>query len=104
MNGERIPVWVANYVLMGYGTGAIMAVPGHDERDHEFARKYGLPIRQVIAPGRRHARSTSRPQSWTAKEDMVTVNSGEFTGLAFQDAFDAHRRSTWRRRASASAG
>ena len=49
-NDEHIAVWVANFVLMGYGTGAIMAVPGHDERDHEFARKYRLPIRQVIAP------------------------------------------------------
>ena len=48
--GERLPVWVANFVLMGYGTGAVMSVPGHDERDHEFAHRYGLPIRQVIAP------------------------------------------------------
>jgi leucyl-tRNA synthetase len=87
MNGERIPVWVANYVLMGYGTGAIMAVPAHDERDHEFARRYGLPIRQVIAP----ADGTGldiEAEAWTSKENMVTVDSGEFSGLAFQEAFD----------------
>ena len=50
VNGEPIPIWIADYVLMGYGTGAIMAVPGHDERDHEFARKFGLPIVRVVAP------------------------------------------------------
>jgi leucyl-tRNA synthetase len=49
LTGDELPVWVANYVLMGYGEGAIMAVPGHDERDFEFALKYGLPIRQVIS-------------------------------------------------------
>ncbi|HAO24679.1 MAG TPA: hypothetical protein DCQ49_06185, partial [Methylophaga sp.] len=50
VSGERIPVWVANFVLMGYGTGAVMSVPAHDQRDFEFAQKYSLPIRQVIAP------------------------------------------------------
>ena len=49
-NGEAVPVWVANYILMDYGTGAIMSVPAHDERDYEFARKYKLPIRLVILP------------------------------------------------------
>ncbi len=49
-SGETVPVWVANYVLMEYGTGAVMSVPAHDERDFEFAQKYSLPIRQVIAP------------------------------------------------------
>ncbi len=88
LNGERIPVYVANFVLMGYGTGAIMAVPGHDERDHEFASRYGLPIRQVIAP----ADGTEvdvQAASWTSSDDVVTVNSGPFSGLAFQAAFDA---------------
>ena len=50
VNGEKIPIWVADYVLMTYGTGAIMAVPAHDERDFEFAGTFGLPIREVIAP------------------------------------------------------
>src|SRR6185437_9696269 len=49
-NGEKVPVWVANYILMDYGTGAIMSVPAHDERDYEFAKKYGIPIKQVIVP------------------------------------------------------
>jgi leucyl-tRNA synthetase len=92
LNGERVPVWVANYVLMGYGTGAIMAVPAHDERDHEFALSYGLPIRQVIAP----ADGTEldiNSASWTAKDGIVTVNSGEFSGLDFASAFD--RFASW---------
>ncbi|MGI9304354.1 MAG: leucine--tRNA ligase, partial [Gammaproteobacteria bacterium] len=87
-NNEEIPVYVANFVLMSYGTGAIMAVPGHDERDHEFARKYGLTIRQVIAPAD-GTQLDIQSQAWTSKEDMVTVNSGEFSGLSFQQAFDA---------------
>ena len=49
-NGEKVPIWVANYILMDYGTGAIMSVPGHDERDYEFAKKYGIEIRRVIVP------------------------------------------------------
>src|SRR3546814_2054228 len=52
ITGEKVPVWAANFVLMGYGTGAVMAVPAHDERDFEFATKYGLPIRQVIRGAR----------------------------------------------------
>src|SRR6266567_7786843 len=50
VNGERVPIWIADYVVMGYGTGAIMAVPAHDERDYEFARQFALPILPVIAP------------------------------------------------------
>ncbi|KHF29265.1 Leucine--tRNA ligase [Anoxybacillus sp. BCO1] len=50
-NGEKLPIWIADYVLMSYGTGAIMAVPAHDERDYEFAKKFNLPIKQVVAGG-----------------------------------------------------
>ena len=91
-NGERLPVWVANFVLMRYGTGAIMAVPGHDERDHEFALRHGLPIRQVIAP----ADGTEldvQAEAWTDKEDVVVVDSGEYSGLGFRECFD--RMADW---------
>jgi leucyl-tRNA synthetase len=85
VNGERVPIWVADYVLMGYGTGAIMAVPGHDERDFQFARRFGLPVREVIAP-------PSGPQGELAgpyTQAGVLVNSGQFDGLAGQAGFDA---------------
>jgi leucyl-tRNA synthetase len=78
-SGETIPIWVANYVLMEYGTGAIMSVPGHDERDFEFAKKYAIPIRRVIAPAGPDAEEPELP--FTA-EDGVLVNSGEYSGLS----------------------
>jgi leucyl-tRNA synthetase len=78
-NGELIPIWVANYVLMDYGTGAIMSVPGHDERDFEFAKKYGIPIRRVIAPADAGA---GEPELPFTTEDGVLVNSGEYDGLS----------------------
>ncbi|MCP5149674.1 MAG: leucine--tRNA ligase [Ectothiorhodospiraceae bacterium] len=87
LSGESIPVWVANFVLMTYGTGAIMAVPAHDQRDHEFATKYALPIRQVIAPADGSAVDVAAA-AWATKDEVVTVNSGEFSGLSFRDAFD----------------
>ena len=80
MNGEAIPIWVADYVLMEYGTGAIMAVPAHDERDYAFAEKYGLEIRQVVAPA--DGEVPPRTGAYVAHtDDEVLVNSGEFTGL-----------------------
>ncbi len=85
ISGEAIPVWVANFVLMGYGTGAVMAVPGHDERDHEFARKYELPIHQVIAPA---DGSTLDIQQAAFIDQGVLVNSGDFSGLTSAAAFD----------------
>jgi leucyl-tRNA synthetase len=81
VNGERIPIFVADYVLGGYGTGAIMAVPAHDERDFEFAVKFGLPIRRVVAaPGTADAPMDAAYVAHA--DDEVLVNSGEFSGLA----------------------
>ena len=89
LNGEKLEVWVANYVLWGYGDGAVMAVPAHDERDFAFARAYGLPIKQVIAVGS-NAFDAHNWQDWYAdKENGKLINSGEFNGLDFQAAFDA---------------
>ena len=88
-NDERIPIWVANFVLMGYGTGAIMAVPAHDERDHEFARRYGLPIRQVISPPKESDESVDiQSAAWSGKEGIV-IDSGEYSGLGFDECFEA---------------
>jgi leucyl-tRNA synthetase len=91
LTGDELPVWVANFVLMSYGSGAVMSVPGHDERDHEFALKYGLPIRQVIARSEGdEPYDSARWQDWYAdKNGIVTVNSGEFDGLDFDRAFNA---------------
>jgi len=80
-NGERIPIYVANFVLMEYGTGAIMSVPAHDQRDYEFARKYGLPIKVVIRP-----EVGEPPEVRAFEEDGILINSGEFTGLKSAEA------------------
>ena len=89
LNGERLEVWVANYVLWGYGDGAVMAVPAHDERDFAFAKQYHLPIKQVISVDGQPF-DTAAWQDWYAdKENGVLVNSNEFNGLNFQAAFDA---------------
>jgi leucyl-tRNA synthetase len=80
INGERIPIWIADYVLLGYGTGAIMAVPAHDERDFDFARRFGLPVRQVVAP--RDAPADNVDAAYVAHTtDEVLVNSGDFSGM-----------------------
>jgi leucyl-tRNA synthetase len=84
---ERIPIWVGNFVLMGYGTGAIMAVPAHDSRDFEFARKYGLPVRVVIQPEGGTLDGATMPESYDGPGR--TVNSGPFDGL---DSAEAIRR------------
>ncbi len=86
LTGEAVPIWIANYVLMGYGEGAIMAVPAHDERDFEFATKYSLPIRTVIHPAK-EALPEPLEEAWC--DYGVTVNSGEFSGLEFKAACDA---------------
>ncbi|MGF7228683.1 MAG: leucine--tRNA ligase [Candidatus Saccharibacteria bacterium] len=74
MNGEKVPVWVADYVLMGYGTGAIMAVPAHDERDHDFAKKFGLDVKPVLAPafGEHRPTVTDRPVAIVVMRDPKT--------------------------------
>lgn len=81
-NGARLPIWVANYILADYGTGAIMSVPAHDERDFEFATKYDLEIRRVIAPG-----DSGAPElPYTGEDDAVLIDSGEWTGTCCLDA------------------
>jgi leucyl-tRNA synthetase len=82
-SGERVPIWVANYILMDYGTGAIMSVPAHDERDFEFATKYGIEIRCVIKPLEEFEGSEKLP---FISEDGVLVNSGEYDGLTCAQA------------------
>ena len=84
INGEKIPIWVADYVLVTYGTGAIMAVPAHDERDFEFAKKYGLPIREVIAP----PGDDDGELRAAYIEPGVMVNSGQFDGLDSKAGFE----------------
>jgi leucyl-tRNA synthetase len=83
-SGERIPIWVGNFVLMGYGTGAIMAVPAHDQRDFEFARKYELPVRVVIQPEGPPLEGDSLPAAYEGPGR--TANSDDFTGLDVEDA------------------
>ena len=85
LNGERVPIWITDYVLPTYGTGAVMAVPAHDERDLDFARKFELPVRTVIAP-----------PGWTGEElteaytdSGAMVNSGEFSGLTSEQGYEA---------------
>src|ERR1700723_694865 len=81
-NGARVPIWIANYILAAYGTGAIMSVPAHDERDFEFAVKYGLPIEQVIHP---EDKSLAVVLPFVTEEGVL-VNSGEFDGLTCSEA------------------
>ncbi|HEY4841440.1 MAG TPA: leucine--tRNA ligase [Terriglobales bacterium] len=89
-NGETVPVWVANYILMDYGTGAIMSVPAHDERDYEFAQKYKLDIKVVILPASTDPDETmvEPPLPFTTMDGIV-VNSGDFSGLGCREAMAA---------------
>ena len=96
LTGEEVPVWVANYVLMSYGSGAVMAVPAHDERDYEFANKYNLPIKQVITVPEGYfdneeadAKANNTVANLAYTERNTLVNSGEFDGLDFEQAFEA---------------
>jgi leucyl-tRNA synthetase len=86
-NGERVPIWIANYILMDYGTGAIMSVPAHDERDYEFATKYHLKVRVVIVPAALDPEETSvEPVLPFTTFDAMLVNSGPFSGLECKEA------------------
>jgi leucyl-tRNA synthetase len=109
ITGDAVAVWVGNYVLMGYGDGAVMGVPAHDERDFAFARKYGIDILQVVHIDGEHF-SYEQWQDWYAdKTRGITVNSGNFSGLPFKAAVDAiaaalqaqglgEKKTTWRLR------
>ena len=90
ITGESVPIWIANFVLMDYGSGAVMAVPGHDQRDWEFATEYGLDIKQVIEPGKDAEADVVCDLSQCAfTEKGVLVNSGQFDGMDFETAFKA---------------
>ena len=96
ISGDKVPLWVANFVLMSYGTGAVMAVPGHDERDWDFAKKHGLEIKQVITPS---DGSEIDIDDAAYTEYGTVINSGEYDGMDFAAAFDAiadHFESTGR--------
>ena len=89
LTGDAVPLWVGNYVLMSYGDGAVMGVPAHDERDFEFARKYGLPIKQVVHVDGEHY-DYEHWQDWYAdKQRGVVINSGSFSGMSFTQAVEA---------------
>ncbi len=109
LTGQQVPLWVGNYVLIGYGDGAVMGVPGHDERDFAFARKYGLDILQVVHVDGEHY-SYDRWQDWYADASQgITVNSGNYSGLHHAAAVNAiaaalhalglgEKKTTWRLR------
>jgi len=87
-NNEKVPIWITNYVLMDYGTGSVMAVPAHDQRDFEFAKKYNIPIKVVIVPEKDKIISPDElEEAYTEKGYLI--NSGEFTGMNFKEAFNA---------------
>jgi len=89
ITGEELPIWVANFVLKEYGSGAVMSVPAHDHRDWEFAKKYGLDIRQVIAPKADSDEACDISEGAYVSKSGVLVNSGEFDGLDIQSGFNA---------------
>ena len=89
LTGEQVPVWVGNYVLMGYGEGAVMAVPAHDERDFGFAKKYGLPIRQSIQVAQETFSTDAWAEWYADKEQGLCIHSGKYDGLNYAQAIDA---------------
>ncbi|MFT4192211.1 MAG: leucine--tRNA ligase [Comamonas sp.] len=109
LTGERVAVWVGNYVLMSYGDGAVMGVPAHDERDFAFARQYGLPIQQVVAAEGREFSTEAWADWYGDKQQGQTINSGKYDGLDHKAAVDAvaadlaalglgEKKTTWRLR------
>lgn len=88
LTGESLPIWIANFVLIEYGSGAVMAVPAHDERDYDFATQFGLPIKPVVTPSEPDESYDIAKAAWTHKTGKL-INSGEFDGLDFDAAFDA---------------
>jgi leucyl-tRNA synthetase len=109
LNGHQVPVWVGNYVLMGYGDGAVMGVPAHDERDFAFALKYALPIIQVVHVDGEHFNYKQWNDWYADKQKSVTINSDSFSGLSVKDAVNAvahslsvkglgEKKTTWRLR------
>jgi len=89
MTGEQIPILIANYVLMGYGTGAIMAVPAHDQRDFDFAKKYDIPIKAVIQPHEKEEKLDGSKMNEAYSEDGYLINSDKYNELNVNEAFDA---------------
>ncbi|MGB2961004.1 MAG: leucine--tRNA ligase [Candidatus Omnitrophota bacterium] len=87
MNGRKVPLWIANYVLMEYGTGAVMAVPAHDQRDFEFAKKYGLPVEVVIDNPKEHLEAGKMTQAY--EDEGVLINSDQFDGMKNTDSMFA---------------
>lgn len=90
ISAETIDVWVANFVLMGYGSGAVMSVPAHDQRDWEFAQKYNIPLKQVIESNDNKLKIDLEKQAFTEKG--ILINSGEFDGLNFKNAYQAIKK------------
>ncbi|NLZ53896.1 MAG: leucine--tRNA ligase [Thermoanaerobacteraceae bacterium] len=87
MSGHKVPIWIANYVLMGYGTGAVMGVPAHDQRDFEFAKKYNLPIKVVITPHEKVLEADEMTEAYV--DDGILINSDRFNGLNSREAIKA---------------
>ncbi|AKJ26972.1 leucine--tRNA ligase [Caldimonas brevitalea] len=109
LTGDQVEVWVGNYVLMSYGDGAVMGVPAHDERDFAFAKKYGLPIRQVVAVEGENYSTDAWAEWYADKQRGITINSGRYDGLRYKEAVDAiaaalaalglgEKKTTWRLR------
>ncbi|MBK2093612.1 leucine--tRNA ligase [Francisella philomiragia] len=90
ISGETVDVWVANFVLMGYGSGAVMSVPAHDQRDWEFAQKYNIALKQVIKPSENKSKLDLDKEAFTEKG--ILINSGEFDGLNFKSAYQAIKK------------